>query len=202
MKHEERLRQLEGEFQKFNSKREALKRQIAFQKEWISNLQSRLDKAKESSDYTWHSAVRSHTDILNNLEARLESEKKSLASSESEYSQVSKKTELLERKFKAEQSKEFAFGFRLIEIADLRGGGGGLSTHSSEMKALKIIAEEDGSTNARVISHKMAITPEYTRLLCMSLRKADYVDTTDSGELKVTPKGEKELEKKGVMPWL
>jgi len=203
MELEEKVKLLEEKFQKLNQEKETLKRQIAFSKEWISKLKVRLNKAKESDDYVWHSAARSRTDILSGLEAELESERKSLASLESEYFVVSHKVKLLEEKLGGEQAKEFDFGWRKKETEDLPGASrGGLSVHSSEMKALRIIAEEGGSTNFAVVSRKMGVEYSYARLLSMSLGRADYIDITPEGKCKITPKGEKELEKKGFISWL
>lgn len=193
---EEKVKRLEEKLQKFNKEKETLKRQITFSKEWISKLKVRLNKAKDSDDYVWYSAARSRTDILDRLKAELVSERKSLASLESEYSSVSHKVKVLEDKLRAEQSKEFDFGWRKKGTEGVAGGG--LSVHSSEMKALKIIAEEGGSTVFAVISRKMGIEYSYARLLCMSLGKADYIDITPDGKCKITSKGEKELEKKGL----
>ena len=205
MELEEKVKLLEGKFQKLNKEKETLKRQIAFSKEWISKLEVRLNKAKESDEYVWHSAARSRTDILSGLEAELASQRKSLASLESEYFSVSDEVKLLEERLKAEQAKEFDFGWRKKETEDLPEGRvsrGGLSVHSSDMKALKIIAEEGGSTNFAVISRKMGVEYSYARLLSMSLGRADYIDITPEGKCKITAKGEKELEKKGFISWL
>ena len=205
MELEEKVNLLEEKLQKLSQEKETLKRQIAFSKEWISKLKMRLNKAKESDDYVWHSAARSYADILSGLEAELASEKRSVASLESEYSSVFDEVKLLEERLKAEQAKEFDFGWRKKETEDLPEGRvsrGGLSVHSSDMKALKIIAEEGGSTNFAVISRKMGVEYSYARLLSMSLGRADYIDITPEGKCKITPKGEKELEKKGFISWL
>ena len=205
MDSEEKVKLFEEKFQKLNKEKKILKRQIAFSKEWISKLKMRLNKAKESDDYAWHSAARSCTDILTRLKAELTSERKSLASLESEYSSVSDEVKLSEERLRAEQAKEFDFGWRKKETEDLPEGRvsrGGLSVHSSDMKALKIIAEEGGSTNFAVVSRKMGVEYSYARLLSMSLGRADYIDITPEGKCKITPKGEKELEKKGFISWL
>lgn len=205
MELEEKVKLLKEKLQKLNKEKKTLKRQIAFSKEWISKLEVRLNKSKDVDDYIWHSAAGGRTDISSKLEAELESQKRSLASLESEYSSVSHKVKLLQERLRAEQAKEFDFGWRKKETEDLaegRGSGGGLSVHSSEMKALRIIAEEGGSTNFAVVSRKTGVEYSYARLLCMSLGKADYIDITPQGRCKITSKGEKELEKKGFIAWL
>jgi len=207
MELEEKVKLLGEKLQKFNQEKEGLRRQIAFSEEWISKLEVRLNKPRESNDYVWHSAAGSCTDISSRLkaEAELESQKRSLASLKSEYSSVSHKVKLLEERLKAERSKEFDFGWQKKETEDLpgaRASGGGLSVHSSEMKALKVIAEEGGSTVFVVVSRKMGVSTDYARLLCMSLGKTDYIDITPEGRCKITSKGEKELEKKGFIAWL
>lgn len=170
----EKLKQLEEEFQNVSKEKETLERQIAFHKNWI------IPKLKPG--------------------AELESEKKFLASLESNYPEILKKTEVLEKRLRAEQSKEFDFGWRKKETDELPGRtSGGLSAHSSEMKALQIIAEEGGDTNFGIVSRKMGVEYDYARLLCMSLARADYIDITPGGRCKITSKGEKELEKKGFV---
>ncbi|MDA2936940.1 hypothetical protein MYX75_01580 [Acidobacteria bacterium AH-259-A15] len=170
MEYEQKLKQLEEEFQKVSKGKETLERQISFHKNWI------IPKLKPG--------------------AELESKKKFLASLESDYSEISQKKESLERKLWAEQSKEFEFGWRKKETDEVLGrSSGGLSIHSSEMKALKIIAEKGGETNFGVISRRMRVNHDYARLLCMSLGRADYIDITPGGRCKITSKGEKELDK-------
>ena len=173
----EKVRQLEEQFQNVSKEKETLEKQIAFHKNYI------VPKMGPG--------------------AELRSEKKLLASLESDYPEILKKTEVLEKKLRAEQSKEFDFGWRKKETDELLGRtNGGLSTHSSEMKALGIIAEEGGNTNFGVVSRKMGVEFAYARLLCMSLGRADYIDITPGGRCKITLKGEKELEKKGYVSWL
>ena len=173
---EEKLKQLEEEFHNVSTEKLTLKKQISFHKNWI------IPKLKPEE---------------------LESERKFLASLESDYSEILKKTEALEKKLRVEQSKEFDFGWRKKETDELPGrSSGGLSAHSSEMKALQIIAEEGGNTNFGVVSRKMGVEYDYARLLCMSLGRTDYIDITPAGRCKLTPKGEKELEKKGYVSWL
>lgn len=173
----EKRRQLEEEFQNVSKQKESLERQIAFHKNWI------IPKLEPG--------------------AELESEKKFLSSLESDYSEILKKTVALEKRLRAEQSKEFDFGWSKKETDELPGrAGGGLSTHSSEMKALQIIAEAGGNTNFGTVSRNMGVAYDYARLLCMSLGRADYIDITPGGRCQITPKGEKELEKKGFASWL
>ena len=170
MEYEQKLKQLEEEFQKVIEEKKALERQITFHKKWI------VPKLRPGPE--------------------LESEKKLLASLEYEYSEILGKREPLERKLWAQQSKEFDFGWRKKGSDEVLGRTtGGLGTHSSERQALEIIAEEDGETNFGVVSSKMRVGYDYARLLCMSLARADYTDITPAGRCKITPKGEKELER-------
>ncbi|MCK4419122.1 hypothetical protein KAV79_04895, partial [Candidatus Aerophobetes bacterium] len=104
MDFEEKVKLLEEKLQKLNKKKETLKRQIALSKEWISKLKVRMNKAKESGDCAWHSVARSRADILTRLKAELTSERKSLASLESEYSSVSHKVKLSKERLRAEQA--------------------------------------------------------------------------------------------------
>ena len=114
-----------------------------------------------------------------------------------------KKRDILERKLRDEQSKKFDFGWRKKETDELpERMSGGLSVHSSEMKALQVIAEEGGDTNFGVVSRKMGVEHDYAQFLCMSLGRADYINITSQGRCKINPKGEKELEKKGYISWL
>lgn len=173
----EKLEQLEEDFQSITKEKETLEKQIAFHKNWI------IPKLKPG--------------------AELESEKKFLASLESNYSEILKKAEVLGKIRQTERSKEFDFGWRKKETDELPGrASGGLSVHCSEMKTLQIIAEEGGNTNFGVVSRKMGVEYGYARLLCMSLGRADYIDITPGGRCKITPKGKKELQKKGFASWL
>jgi len=174
---EEKHKQLEEKFQSATKEKETLERQIAFHEKYIV---PKLEPGPE-----------------------LRAEMKFLASLKSDYSEILKKAEILEKTRRAEQSKEFDFGWRKKETDELPGrNSGGLSEHSSEMEALQIIAEEGGETNFGVVSRKLGREVDYARLLCMSLARADYIDITPSGRCKITPKGEKELEKKGFVAWL
>ena len=177
MDSSEKLKQLEEEFRNVSNQKETLEKQIAFHIDWV------IPKLAPG--------------------AELKSEKKFLASLKADYSEIARKKEILEKRLRAEQSKEFDFGWKKKETDDLMGRStGGLSAHSSEMKALQIIAEEGGSTNFGVVSRKMRIEYDYARLLCLSLGRADYIDIITNGKCKMAPKGEKELEKKGLVPWL
>jgi len=174
---EEKSKQLEEKFQSATKEKETLERQIAFHENYI------LPKLKPG--------------------AELEAEKEFLAFLKSDYSETLKRADILEKTRRAEQSKEFDFGWRKKETDELPGrSSGGLSEHCSEMKALQIIAEEGGETNFAVVSRKMGREVDYARLLCMSLGRADYIDITPGGRCKITHKGEKELEKKGFAAWL
>ena len=177
MDMEEKSKQLEEKFQGVTKEKETLERQIAFHENYI------VPKLKPG--------------------AELEAEKKFLASLKSDYSEIFEKTKALGKIRQAEQSKEFDFGWRKKETDELPGrSSGGLSTHSSEIQALRIIAEEGGETNFALVSRKLGREVDYARLLSMSLARADYIDITPGGRCKITAKGEKELEKKGFTAWL
>jgi len=177
MDSEERLKQVEEKFQSVAKDKETLEKQIAFHEKYIV---PRLESGTE---------LRAETNFL--------------ASLKSDYSEILKKAEILEKTRRAEQSKEFDFGWRKKETDELPGRtSGGLSEHCSEMEALRIIAEEGGNTNFGVVSRKIGREVAYARLLCMSLARADYIDITPGGRCKITRKGEKELEKKGFAAWL
>lgn len=165
------------ELQKIREEKETLERQIDFHRKWI------VPKVRPG--------------------AESESEKRFLASLESDHSEVVRKTTNLEKRLRAERSKEFDFGWEKKETDELPGRtSGGLSAQSSEMKALRIIAEEGGDTNFGVVSRKMGVEYAYARLLCMCLARADYIDIPPGGRCTMTPRGEKELEKKGLASWL
>ncbi len=173
----EKLEQLEEGFQSITKEKETLEKQIAFHEKYI------VPKLEPG--------------------AELRAEIKFLASLKSDYSEILKKAEVLGKIRQTERSKEFDFGWRKKETDELPGrASGGLSEHCSEMKALRIIAEEGGETNFAVVSRKMGREVDYARLLCMSLGRADYIDITPGGRCKIAPKGEKELQKKGFASWL
>jgi len=68
----------------------------------------------------------------------------------------------------------------------------------SEFEALRIVAEDSGETVAGVVSRRMRISTEYARLLLNSLARADYLDQLASGRYRITIKGKKALERKGM----
>ena len=174
---EEKSKQLEEKFQSVAKDKETLEKKIAFHEKYI------VPKLEPG--------------------AELRAEMKFLASLKSDYSEILKKAEILEKTRQAEQSREFDFGWKKKVADELPGrSSGSLSTHSSEMQALQIIGEEGGETNFGVVSRKLGREVDYARLLCMSLARADYIDITPGGRCKITPKGEKELEKKGFAAWL
>lgn len=63
---------------------------------------------------------------------------------------------------------------------------------------MKIIRDEDGETNVRVVAHKLGLSwgLDYIRLLCNSLSKANYIDVLSSGKLRITAKGKTAVEGK------
>ena len=176
-KLDEKSKEMDEKFQSVAKEKETLERQIAFHEKYI------VPKLEPG--------------------AELRAEIKFLASLKSDYSEILKKAEVLGKIRQTEQSKEFDFGWRKKAADELPGrSSGSLSTHSSEMQALRIIGEEGGETNFGVVSRRMGREVDYARLLCMSLARADYIDITPGGRCKITRKGEKELEKKGFAAWL
>jgi len=68
----------------------------------------------------------------------------------------------------------------------------------SEREVLKIIRDEGGETNLRLLAHKLG-SPwglDYVRLICNSLGRADYIDVLSSGKLRITAKGKAAVEGK------
>ena len=63
----------------------------------------------------------------------------------------------------------------------------------TEMKALKTVAKEDGKTSTRLVSRVLGIDPSYARVLCMNLRKGDYLDQERHGHFQITMKGKEAL---------
>ena len=176
-KLDEKSKEFDEKFQSAAKEKETLERQIAFHEKYIV---PRLEPGAE-----------------------LRAEMKFLASLKSDYSEALKRADILEKTRQVEQSREFDFGWKKKAADELPGkSSGSLSTHSSEMEALRIIGQEGGETNFGVVSRKLGREVDYARLLCMSLARADYIDITPGGRCKITPKGEKELEKKGFAAWL
>ena len=63
----------------------------------------------------------------------------------------------------------------------------------TELEILKIIDEAGGQTTIQAVSRKQKVEPNYARLLCTSLGKADYIDVLASGICRMTPKGTRAL---------
>ena len=85
MDSSEKLKQLEEEFRNVSNQKETLEKQIAFHVDWI------IPKLTPG--------------------AELKSAKKLLASLKADYSEIAGKKEILEKRLRAEQSKEFDFGW-------------------------------------------------------------------------------------------
>ena len=170
MDYEEKGNQLDEHIQKFREEKEALERQIAFHKDFI------IPMSKAGPE--------------------LESEDKLVASLESDYSEILKKEQVLQSKLRTHQSKEFDFGWTKRGTDEvLEKTGGRLGTHSSERRALEIIAERGGEVGFGAISSRMRVGYDYARLLCVSLAKADYADISSGGKCKITLKGENEVDR-------
>ena len=61
---------------------------------------------------------------------------------------------------------------------------------SMEREALAKISEIERSVHYKTIASKMGIGIEYSRLICSSLGRADYIDVDIKGMCRITPKGE------------
>ena len=205
MDFQKRVKRLQEELKKAISERNTLKRQIAFRKEWISKLEVRLQKIKQgdSDGYVWHSTFGQDSDtLLRKLNSELKSENEVLTSMQKEYSALENRIRLFEEKLKKEQSSEFDFGWRKNDIH--KGRRQSRELGESELKALQIIAQSDNSKGSIVarISRSLVVSYDYARLLWSSLGKADYIDIPAEGKTKLTAKGKKALEEKGLAPWL
>ncbi len=68
----------------------------------------------------------------------------------------------------------------------------------TELEVLKIIRDEGGETNLRVVAHKLGSSwgLDYVRLVCNSLGRAAYIDVLSSGKLRITAKGKAAVERK------
>lgn len=204
MNFQEKVERLQEELRKAISGRDTLKRQIAFRKEWISRLELRLQKRKQKDNdgYVWRSAFGEGLDTeLGKLTSELKSENEILTSMQREYSELENRVKFFEEKLKKEQSSEFDFGWRKKDIHEDRDETKGLG--ESELKALQIIAQSsnnEGSTIAR-ISRVLTVSYDYARLLWLSLGKTDYIDIPAKGRTKLTSKGKKALEEKGLGLW-
>ena len=201
----ERGKLLEQKLKEAVAEKDTLERQIAFRKEWISKVEFRLEKAKQgdSDDYVWRSTFGKDRDALFlKLSSELNLEYQALTSLQKEYSDLENRVRFLEEKLKKEQSSKFDFGWRKKDIH--KGRGQSRELGESELKALQIIAQSDNSKGSIVarISRSLVVSYDYARLLWTSLGKADYIDITAEGKTKLTAKGEKALEEKGLGLWL
>lgn len=203
MDFQERVKRLQEELANAIDKRDTVERQITFRKEWISKLDLRLQKMKQgdSDDHVWRSAFVEDLDTkIWKMTSELNKEYQALASLQKEYSGLENRAGLLEEKLKNEQSTKFDFGWRKKDSHEGIGETRGLG--ASELKALHIIAETERGSVVSQISRRLNVGYDYARLLWMSLAKKDYVDIKPDGKTKLTDRGEKALEKKGLAPWL
>ena len=60
---------------------------------------------------------------------------------------------------------------------------------SNEKEAMTIIADEDGQTTVGTVAKGMGLGRDYTTIILESLGRADYLDMTRSGKVKLLPKG-------------
>jgi hypothetical protein len=203
MDFQERVERLREELKKAITERDTLKRQIAFRKEWISKLELRLMEAKQgdNDDHVWRSSFGQNSDpMIYKLTSEQNLEIKALTSLQKEYSDLENRVELLEGKLKKEQSTKFDFGWRKKDVHEGKDETRGLG--ASELEALHIIAETEKGRVVAEISRCLNVGYDYARLLWLSLGRADYIDIKPNGKTKLTDRGEKALEKKGLAPWL
>jgi len=67
----------------------------------------------------------------------------------------------------------------------------------TELDVLKAIAERDGVTTIKAVNRKIGFSSDYIRIICEDLGRADYINVYRSGKCEMTPKGWRELEKRG-----
>lgn len=203
MDFQERVERLQEELKNAMADRDTLERQIAFRQDWISKLELRLQKAKQgdSDGYVWHSTFGQDRDtLLWKLTSELKSENEVLTSMQKEYSDLENRIGLFEEKLKKEQASEFDFGWRKKDVHEAKDETRRLG--ASELEALRIIAETEKGSVVTEISRRLNVGYDYARLLWLSLGRHDYIDIKPDGKTKLTDKGEKALEKKGLAPWL
>lgn len=193
---------LQDELKEFEAEGNSLAGQIKFSREWISKLEERIRMAQEGDDqYAWRSVAAPETKGPSWSQLKeLEAEKKGLQSLESQYSEILRKIEKISERLKKEDSREFEFGWGKKDLK--QDSGGSLGSKSTELDVLKTIAERGGETGFGTVSSAMRLGYDYSRCLCMSLARKDFIDITARGTCKIASKGERELEKKGYQPWL
>jgi len=59
----------------------------------------------------------------------------------------------------------------------------------NEKEAMTIIADEGGQTTLGVVGKGMGLGRDYTSIILDSLGRADYLDMTRGGKVKLLPKG-------------
>ena len=59
----------------------------------------------------------------------------------------------------------------------------------NEKEAMNIIADEGGQSTQGVVSKGMGLGRDYTSIILESLGRADYLDMTRGGKVKLLPKG-------------
>lgn len=68
----------------------------------------------------------------------------------------------------------------------------------TELEVLKIVQKRGGETNLFGVASELRVSTDYTKIICRSLGMADYLDVFSSGKVKLTPKGQRVLEKKAA----
>ncbi|MDI6892495.1 MAG: hypothetical protein QMD08_05845 [Actinomycetota bacterium] len=66
----------------------------------------------------------------------------------------------------------------------------------TELEVLKIVQKRGGETNLFGVASELKMSTDYAKIICRSLGMADYLDLFSSGKVRLTPKGERVLEKK------
>ena len=59
----------------------------------------------------------------------------------------------------------------------------------NEKEAMTIIADEGGQTTLGQVAKGMGLGRDYTSIILESLGRADYLDLTREGKVKLNPKG-------------
>ena len=75
---------------------------------------------------------------------------------------------------------------------------------SNEKEAMGIIADEGGQTNVTKVAKCMGLGRDYTTIILESLGRADYLDMTRGGKVKLLPKGYRAIKRdveSAEAPW-
>jgi len=67
----------------------------------------------------------------------------------------------------------------------------------TELEILKGVADRGGKSTIWIIGSKLGFSSDYARICCTSIGNADYIDLDRAGRVEITPKGWRELDKRG-----